>query len=253
MPPRASAAPAVSPPIRPGAGPLYLQVRNAIVGRIASGAWPPGTALPSEQGLARSLGVSQGTVRKALDALAAGNVVVRQQGKGTYVATHSPERALFHFFHLIGEDGSRVLPDGRVIACRRRRADDAETAALSLGPREWVIRIDRVRNLAGRPAIVERITVPARLFQDLGRPGGPPLPNTLYKLYEEQYGITVARAVERLRAAAATGTEARLLGVNAGAPLLEIDRVAFALDGTAVEWRVSRCDTRRHHYIANLE
>lgn len=221
-----------------------------MIQRLIEGVWKPGTALPSEMQLALEFGVSQGTVRKALDELAAENLVVRRQGRGTFVAEHDSDRALFHFFHLVGEDGSRQLPESRVLSCRHGRAARAEAVRLDLGSGAKVVRIDRVRDLVGTPAILESIAAPLAVFPDLGRNGA--LPNTLYALYESRYGVTVARAEEKLRAVAADAADARVLGIALGAPLLEIDRTAFALDGRPVEWRRSRCDTQHHHYLAEL-
>lgn len=230
--------------------PLYVQVRELMIGRMIQGVWKPGAVLPSEVQLAEEFGVSQGTVRKALDALAAENLVIRRQGRGTFVAEHDDERTLFHFFHLVGEDGSRQLPGGTQLSCRAGRASRTEAARLDLERGAGVIRLRRTRDLGGVAAIYEAISVPAALFPGLGGEGE--LPNTLYELYEARYGVTIARAEERLRAVEAPGDAAALLGLKPGAPVLEIDRVAFALDGRPAEWRVSLCDTRHHHYLAEL-
>lgn len=236
-------------PTRPGEGPLYLQVSERLTRRIADGSWAPGETLPSEMRLAEEYGVSHGTLRKALDALAAQNLVVRQQGKGTFVSTHTPQRALFHFFHMIGDDGTRELPaPSHVLACRRRRATRDEIARLALGPAARVVEIERVREMSGVPAIAERVQVPASVFPDLDKRALTEVPNELYQLYEERYGVTIHRAEERLRAIEAGPREADLLHVREGAALLEIERVALTVDGTPVERRVSRCDTRRHFY-----
>ena len=230
--------------------PLYVQVRELMIGRMIQGVWKPGAVLPSEVQLAEEFGVSQGTVRKALDALAAENLVIRRQGRGTFVAEHDDERALFHFFHLVGEDGSRQLPGGSQLSCRAGKSTRLEAERLDIGRGARVIRVRRTRDLAGASAIYESISVPAELFPDLG--GDGVLPNTLYELYESRYGVTIVRAEERLRAVEAPAEAAALLGLMPGAPLLEIDRVAFALNGRPAEWRVSLCDTRHHHYLAEL-
>ena len=234
----------------PKAQPLYAQVKALMMQRLIAGQWRPGEVLPSEFQLADMFGVSQGTVRKALDALAADNVLVRRQGRGTFVAEHDDHRALFHFFHLVGPDGERRLPESRLISVRKGQANRLEADRLSLGRGAPVIRIRRLRRLDGRPAIAETITVPQSLFPDLA--DIREVPNTLYDLYERRYGITIARAVERLAAIAADDRDAELLDVRPGAPLLEIDRTALALDGTPVEWRVSRCVTETHHYRVEL-
>lgn len=232
------------------AQPLYAQVKALLLQRLISGEWRPGELLPSEFQLADRFGVSQGTVRKALDALAADNVVVRRQGRGTFVAEHDHHRALFHFFHLVGPDDARRLPESRLIAVRKGLAGRLEASRLDLGRGAPVIRIRRVRELDRRAAIAETITVPQKLFPDLA--DIREVPNTLYDLYERRYGVTIARAVERLSAVVADKRDAKLLGVAAGTPLLEIDRTALALDGVPAEWRVSRCLTDRHRYVVEL-
>ena len=234
----------------PRAQPLYAQVKTLMMQRLIAGQWRPGEMLPSEFQLADEFGVSQGTVRKALDELTAENVVVRRQGRGTFVAEHDDHRALFHFFHLVGPDGERRLPESRLISVRKGLAGRLEAGRLDIGRGVPVIRIRRVRSLDGCPAIAETIAVPQKLFPDLA--DIREVPNTLYDFYEQRYGITIARAVERLAAVAADERDAKLLEVTRGAPLLEIDRTALALDGAPVEWRVSRCVTSNHHYRVEL-
>ncbi len=242
------------PFVRPVRAPLYVEVRDAILKRIADGGFAPGALLPAETALGQEYGVSQGTVRKALDDLAARNLVVRRQGKGTFVAAHTPERALFHFFHIAADDGSRQLPTkSRVVSVRRRRATQEEADALDLPRGERILEIVRVREMQGAPAIHEWIAVPAALFPDLDKRSLEDVPNELYQHYEERYGVTVHRAVERLRAVAASAEDAARLGISAGSPLLEIERVAQAPDGRAVERRVSRCRTEGRHYLSTIE
>jgi GntR family transcriptional regulator len=111
------------------------------------------------------------------------------------------------------------------------------------------VRIERLRSLAGKVCIVERITLPRALFPGIEKRD---LPNNLYELYRSDFRVTVVRASEKLKAVAAGRREAKHLGVNAGAPLLAIDRTAFALDGRPVEWRVSLCETDMMHYVSDL-
>ena len=233
--------------------PLYAQVQDLLVERLASGHWRPGDLLPSEPRLAEEFGVSQGTVRKALDRLADRNVVVRRQGKGTYVASYTPDRALFHFFHLVADDGERELPESRVVSRRSGRALHLERERLGVAEGAGVVRIVRVRSLRGRAVLAERISVARELFPGLEALAEEDLPNTLYALYESRYGLSVARAEERLKAVEADAEDAALLGLAEGTPLLEIDRVALSYDQRPLEWRVSRCDTRRHHYLSLLD
>lgn len=231
-----------------GSVPLYTQIRAFIVGRITRGEWAPGNIIPSEIQLAQQLNVSQGTVRKAITELVENNVLVRRQGKGTFVAIHNNDRALFHFFHIVNNSGKKVLPECKTLSCRRKRASAQQTSKLNLTGGAQVICIERIRSLENLPTIFETIILPTQLFGDLGKPQVCDLPNTLYELYESQFGITIHRAEEQLRAIAASATEASLLGLERGAPLLEIERIALTLDGTPVELRISHCSTARHYY-----
>jgi GntR family transcriptional regulator len=232
-----------------GARPLYRQVRDVLVRRIADGTWSAGQGIPSEPDLAADLGVSQGTVRKALDELTAENLVVRRQGRGTFVARHDDARILFQFFKLVPDEGERRFPESRVVTVEEERADPGACRALGLQPADAVVAIERVRFLSDKPAIAERIVVPCALFPGIG---AGELPNNLYDLYSTAFGVTIARATERLKAVPAGRRHAELLGVSEGAPLLEIDRVAFAIDGRPAEWRVSLCTTDTIHYASDL-
>lgn len=232
-----------------GFRPLYAQVRELLMQRIASGAWQPGDALPSEPELAAEIGVSQGTVRKALDEMEAQTLVVRRQGRGTYVASHDDARILFQFFKLVLDSNEHLFPESRILAVGVDAADARAAQVLDLRRGAKVVRIERVRSLAGDVCIVERIVLPNALFPRIERRA---LPNNLYEVYRAEFGVTIARATERLKAVAAGKREAQHLGVKIGAPLLSIDRTALAMDGRPVEWRVSLCRTSSVHYLSDL-
>jgi GntR family transcriptional regulator len=232
----------------PGFRPLYKQVRDILIKRIADGIWQAGQVLPSEPEIAADLGVSQGTVRKALDEMTAENLVVRRQGRGTYVARHDDARILFQFFKLIPDSGERQFPDSKVLHVELV-ADKEAASVLGLKPRDLILRLERVRFLNGETCVLERICLPATMFPGLE---ARETPNNLYELYAAEFGVTIGRASEKLKAVAATTREAEHLGVKVGDPLLQIDRVAFALDGRIVEWRVSLCRTQSMHYLSEL-
>ena len=232
-----------------GYRPLYGQVKAVLLRRIADGAWAPGALLPSEGQLALEIGVSQGTVRKALDELAAENLVIRRQGRGTFVAEHDERRILFQFFKLAPDHGEARFPESEVRSVTTGAADEAERAALQLEPDEAVIRIERLRAFDDVPLISETIALPARLFAGLDAGA---VPNNLYSLYARNYGVTVAHAQERLKAVALDSAQAARLRVAAGTPALLIDRIALALDGVPVERRLSFCLTENAHYRSDL-
>jgi GntR family transcriptional regulator len=231
-----------------GYRPLYRQVRDVLVRRIADGVWQAGQALPSEPEIAADLGVSQGTVRKALDEMTTENLVMRRQGRGTFVARHDDARVLFQFFKLHADTGERQLPESKVLSVDLVR--DREMAeSLGQAADEPLLALERVRLLAGETCMHERICLPAALFPDLDREG---IPNNLYELYATRFGVTIGRASEKLKAVAATGREAATLGIDAGHPLLRIDRLAFTVDGRPVERRVTLCRTDKIHYLSDL-
>lgn len=227
---------------------LYMQIKELLTARIGKGDWLPGAIIPSEIQLARELGVSQGTVRKAITELVERNVLTRKQGRGTFVSTHDHNRALFHFFHIAANDGKKILPESLVLHCRRKNASRMVASRLGLAAGTKVISIERIRNFDGKAIIIETVILPADLFSDLGKASDNRLPNTLYELYEKKYGITIHSANERLRAVPASEHEASLLNVEPGSPLLEIERTALTLDNTPVELRISRCNSAQHRY-----
>lgn len=236
----------------PSPVPLYRQVKRILLDRIAAGAWRPGDLLPAEPRLGEELGVSAGTVRKALDELEAERVVVRHQGRGTFVAAQTPDTSLFRFFRLVTADGERAVPSSRELARSSGPADAGERARLDLvDPDARVLRVRRARATTGGGRLVERLALPLALFPGLDAHEGE-LPNTLYDLYERRYGRSVRRAAERLRAVALDGDDAAALGLPAGAPALEIDRVAYGFDDLALEWRLSVVDTRNLRYLSEL-
>jgi len=227
---------------------LYMQIKDLLVAKISEGEWLPGNIIPSEINLAQELGVSQGTVRKAITELVENNVLTRKQGRGTFVSNHDIHRALFHFFHISDNKGHKVLPQSRVLNCRCKSATRQEATRLGLAVGSEIVRIERVRHIGDKPIILETITLSSDPFVDLTLEGNFDLPNTLYELYEKKYGITIHSADEHLRAVGATKRDADMLNIETGTPLLEIERLALKLDKTPVELRISRCSTRGHYY-----
>jgi GntR family transcriptional regulator len=232
--------------------PLYQQVRARLTEAISAGRWRAGESIPSEAELASAFGVAIGTVRKAVDSLVAGQALVRRQGKGTFVTQHDGSRLMFHFFHIVGRDGSKEYPEVRMLAFGRGHATAAEAEALAIAPHEKVIRVRNLLSLAGRPSIVDDISLPAALFPGLTEKTFRARDNTIYHLYQSRYGINVLRTDERLRAVLAAGEVAQLLRLPAGAPLLEIRRVALTFRDRPVELRISRVDTSRLDYHNTL-
>jgi len=246
MPPRPDAA------LAQGDLPLYEEVRLRLTESISAGRWGPGEALPAERELAAAFGVAIGTIRKAVDSLVAERVLVRRQGKGTFVTEHDGSRLLFHFFHIVARDGHKTQPEVATLDFRRDRASAHEASALGIAPAEKLIRIRNVLSLDGAPVVLDDIALPAALFPGLTEKIFLARENTIYHLYQSRFGINVLRTDERLRAITAPRELAAPLGVAAGTPLLEIRRVALTFRDRPVELRLSRVDTSRHDYHNTL-
>ena len=232
--------------------PLYAQVKVLLVKRIGSGGWKPGQMLPSENELAVEYNVSQGTVRKALIALEIDRMIVRRQGVGTFVARHSSDKALYQFFRMVGLDDGRLIPVSLVLSQRTQRATRDQAAQLSVDYSATLHAIARIRSLNGQPAIFERIFVPVSLMPNLVVESNSEMGDEMYVIYQERFGISIVHVTERLCAVSATAEEAKRLGLSTGAALLEISRVATDVSGRPVELRISRCDTRRSRYAAEV-
>src|SRR5262245_22410596 len=127
-----AATPAPEVQATPAFSPLYQQIKGLILHSLQAGEWKPGEAIPSEIELAARYRVSQGTVRKAIDELAAENLVVRRQGKGTFVATHAEQHVQYRFLRLMPDTGdldSEGPAQRTILECKRVRAS-AEIARL---------------------------------------------------------------------------------------------------------------------------
>lgn len=232
--------------------PLYAQVKSLITRRIASGEWKPGDMIPNEFQLAIEYNVSQGTVRKALIAIEAERLIVRRQGRGTYVARHTRERALFHFFRIVGLDDLRPEPWSQVLSQKSVVATGKLAKPLEVKRGTPLHCITRIRTLKSVPAILERIYGPANMMPNLKLQIGAQMIDEMYVIYQERYGITIAHASERIAAVAATAEDARLLAIAEGTPLLEITRIARDVGKAAVELRISRCRSDLFRYASEL-
>jgi GntR family transcriptional regulator len=241
-------------PIAPEAAgmPLYRVVKRALLSAIESGRCRPGHTLPSETQIATAMGISIGTLRRAVDELAAEHILVRRQGRGTFVATHHPDRFLFQFFHVERADGLREAPRVDLVSFERLRATEEHAQALRLRPGDPVIQIENRLQLQGRAVIHDRLTLPSALFKGLTEKRFRERPGTIYQLYQSDHGITVVRALERARARAADRHTAQVLGVPPGQPVMQVQRTALTFGDRPVEHRVSTIDTTHHDYVQLL-
>ena len=232
--------------------PLYKEVKRLLTRAVMVGEWKPGAAIPSERLLAARFQVAIGTVRKAVDELVAENILIRQQGRGTFVAAHNRDRLMFHFFHIMRSDGGRETPAVEMLSFRRGRAEAEEAGRLGIARGAGLFRIRNLLRLGGRPIILDDIAIPQALFPGLTAQRFRQRPNTIYHLYQTAFGISVVRSAERLRARLADAESAELLGIAAGDPLLEIRRVAMSFNDAPVEFRRSLVNTADYEYFSEL-
>ncbi len=216
------------------------------------GEWQPGDRIPGETELAKEYEVSQGTVRKAIDSLVENRLLLRRQGKGTYVASHNSELKLFHFFNISPNEGGRVLPETKVLTVDKRTGLHHELAALEMPAGTEVIHITRVRHLAGPPVIYETMTICANRFKSVLDLTKKQILNNIYELYEQNFGVIIRRTKDKVYAVAASALQAQLLDIEASTPLLCVHRLALDLEDTPVEYRETFCLTQNHHYHSRL-
>ncbi len=219
---------------------------------LQSGEWRPGDAIPSEIELAGRFKVSQGTVRKAIDELAAENLLVRRQGKGTFVATHAEEKVQFRFLRLAADDGEDTQAQRRFIDCRRQRAPAEVARALKLKAGDPVVQVRRVLSFRGQPVVFDDIWLPGQQFKGLTAERLAEYRGPMYALFETEFGVRMIRAEERIRAVAAQAVPAEVLGVAVGTPLLSVERLSYTYADTPVELRRGLYHTAAHHYRNQL-
>ncbi len=239
----------------PSFSPLYRQIKLLVLGDLETGQWRPGEAIPSELELAARFRVSQGTVRKAIDELAADNLLIRRQGKGTYVATHAERQTEYRFLKLVpdhGDPSSEGPAERRIVGCWRLPADATVAMALGLGHGQSVVQARRVLSFANVPTILEDIWLPAEPFEGLTTRRLADYHGSMYALFEAEFGVRMVRADEKIRAVVADAAQAQLLQMLPGEPLLQVERVACTYQDVRMELRRGWYRTDTHHYRNEL-
>ena len=244
MPDTRAADDASQPTLRP----LYQQIKALLVRDLQEGLWGPGGAIPSELDLAARFRVSQGTVRKAIDEMAAERLLVRRQGKGTFVATHAEQETQYRFLRLTADDGGVPALQRRLLDCRRMRAPTDVARALQLERGEPAVQVRRLLLADDRPVVLDDLWLPGTLFKGLSSERLASWRGPMYRLFEAEFAVRMIRAEEKLRAVAAAADEAAAFGIDAGSPLLAVERLAFTYADRPVEWRRGLYHTAAHHY-----
>ncbi|CAM3523471.1 GntR family transcriptional regulator [Polaromonas hydrogenivorans] len=238
-------------PLTPAFSPLYQQIKVLILKSLQAGEWKPGELIPSEMDLAARFRVSQGTVRKAIDELAAENLVSRRQGKGTFVSTHAEQQVQYRFLRLMPDSGdlsSEGPAERQIVDCKRLRAPADIAHPLALRTGDAVLQLRRVLAFQGTPTIIEDVWLPGGPFKGLTADRLAAYRGPMYALFETEFGVHMVRAEEKIRAIAADAASARLLGLPQGEPLLSVERIAYTYNDVPMELRRGLYRTDTHHY-----
>ncbi len=237
----------------PSFQPLYQQIKNLLTRQLESGEWRPGESIPSEIDLAARFNVSQGTVRKAIDELAGENILIRRQGKGTFVATHTEtQSSMFRFLRVRRNDGQDEYPASELLEVKRARVSAEVARLLEVPTGEPVLVLRRLLRYGGVPTVLDEITLVASMFKGLTKEQFDSFEGSMYGFFETQFGVRMLRAEEQVKAVTADPTTAEALRVGMGSPLLCVERVAYTYGDKPVEFRRGLCTTRSHHYANTL-
>lgn len=232
--------------------PLYQQIKDLLLESLQAGEWRPGQPIPSEMDLALRYKVSQGTVRKAIDALAAENVVVRHQGKGTFVASHREDAVQFRFLRLVPDDGKELILRSTFLSCESRQADVHITSLLELKPSDSVIEIKRIQRFSGQPTVFETICLLPKRFEGICLERLNAWKGPLYGFYESEFNTHMVWAQERIKAVNANAELVKHLNLASGGALLSVERRSFTFGNKPVEVRMAYYETTKLHYVNEL-
>jgi GntR family transcriptional regulator len=232
--------------------PLYRQVKSLVTEDLRAGVWKPGDMIPSEAELASRHGVSQGTVRRAIEELSSENLLIRQQGRGTFVASHLSPRSQFRFLRLRRDDQAPLVPTSEVLECKRMRAPIEIARQLQIRVGEPVVFVQRLLRVDQQPAVLEDIWLPGARFKGLSAERLGAYHGPLYGLFESEFGTRMIRAVEAVRAVEAAPEVGRILAVKTSSPILLVERLSFTYQDVPVEVRAGFYLTKLFHYFNEL-
>lgn len=230
---------------------LYRGVEALIRGLITEGRIIPGDLIPPEPQLAASLKVSQGTVKKAIDNLVWEGLLYRHQGKGTYVSKVDFEKSLFRFFTYGDARGRAVRIEKRTVGRQRLKGPAEITRRMRCPEGTEVVRIDRIGLIDGLPILVEHSWWPADVVPGL-EDDQLHIPDYLYALVLDKYGVPILRAEETLSADGADADTARTLGIDEGAPVIVLHRLTYSRGDRIVEVRTTRGRADRFTYRTEI-
>jgi len=231
--------------------PLYYQIKTRFIDALKSGELKPGDPISPEEKLCADFGVSRGTARLAIGELVKEGLLWRERGRGTFVARPRLERSLNGYFRFAERDSSEaVVPESRVIKTRRLIPPTDVAKTLGITAKERVIEIRRLRLVKENPFIYQVSFFPEKLFPRLHQL--EPNIQSLYQHISERYGLHIVQVEEYLTAGLPNEEAQSFLRLEANAPVIVIERIAFTFNEKPVEFRVSVGRADRYHYRIRL-
>ena len=217
---------------------------------IISGKLKPGDQVPTEQSLCQTYGVSRTTVVKAILELEQAGHVVRQQGKGTFVADHKIEQPLFQLTSFSDEMQRRHLEtSSRVLVQRLDRADARLADRLRIALDSEVVHIQRIRYANDEPLLLETVYLPHSVCPDLLK--FDLARDSLYQILVSHYGLVLASARLELEPIILDAMQAGHLGVAGGSPAFLVSGLSHSNTGQPVEYVQSIYRGDRFRFLAN--
>jgi GntR family transcriptional regulator len=234
--------------------PLYYQLKEKLSAAILQGELPPGALLPSERELSDHYEISRMTVRQALGEMVKEGLLVREQGKGTFVAEPKIAQGLLKLTSFSEDMRSRGFkPDSQVRAVYVQDATAHVANALRLGRQEenqQVIIYERVRLADQKPMAYEISHLPSKRFPEFERESLRSA--SLYTLLEEKYGLTIRYARQTIEVGLSRPAESDILGIPAGSAVLLIERTTYDADDEPIEFVKSVYRGDRYKLYAEL-
>jgi GntR family transcriptional regulator len=227
--------------------PIYLRVCDLLSNRVASGEWKPGQAIPNEIELARDMGVSGGTVRKALELMESNHMLIRRQGRGTFVADPTISGFADRFCGIRNANGQTVAGSIEIVEVAQGTADEDARTRLQLGKQDLVWCLRRRRRDGGRVFMYERVVLPVSLFPEVRADR----PHRIVTLAHRR-GLMLGPADEHVSLAGASPEAAEAMSIAPGTPVLLLNRIVRTTEGQPVEWRCGECHVGTGHYLARL-
>lgn len=231
--------------------PIYVQIEEALKQRIFLGEYDIGEAIPSERDLSDSFGVSRMTVRQAITNLVSNGMLYREKGRGTFVSTPKLEQPLNGLTGFTEDMRARGLtPSSKILKFEVQIPPFDVARELLLEEGEEVYFMVRIRNADNKPMAIERTYIPVSIFPDLNT---KLLSGSLYRIVEEQYGLTIGNAMQQMEASHVAKEDSKYLMLEPAAVVLIIKRTSFLSNGQPFELVRSAYRADRYKFISEIQ